>query len=131
MNLVVNARDAMPDGGRLTIRTAEVWMESTESSGAGRYALLEVADTGVGMDAETRQLAFEPFFTTKPVGKGTGLGLSTVYGIVQQLGGRIQVESEPSRGTTFRLYFPEMGSAAASNASLTSFESSLGTDTLM
>ncbi|HEU0035931.1 MAG TPA: ATP-binding protein [Kofleriaceae bacterium] len=111
MNLVVNARDAMPHGGviRLAVTTHELATDTMLTTGrlsAGRHVSLSVADTGIGMDADTIARAFDPFFTTKPDGQGTGLGLSTVYGIVEQAGGGIQVDSTPGQGTTLTLYFP-------------------------
>jgi two-component system, cell cycle sensor histidine kinase and response regulator CckA len=110
MNLAVNARDAMPEGGRLSFALANLEVEASPANPLppGSYVVLTVADSGVGMDAEVRAHLFEPFFTTKAVGKGTGLGLATVYGIVRQSGGDIRVDSAPGQGTTFRIFLPRV-----------------------
>jgi signal transduction histidine kinase/CheY-like chemotaxis protein len=134
MNLAINSRDAMPQGGTLTIETANVVLDNTNSprTHEGNYVMIRVSDTGCGMDKETLSRIFEPFFTTKEEGKGTGLGLSTVYGIIDQSGGYVQVESEPGEGTTFRLYIPQVEEEAiAPEARLTTGNLRLSSGTIL
>ncbi|ABB32147.1 multi-sensor hybrid histidine kinase [Geobacter metallireducens RCH3] len=136
MNLLVNARDALGNGGIITIETADVYLDKTfvnENPGAveGNYVMLAVHDNGEGMTEETRRKIFEPFFTTKGQGKGTGLGLATVYGIVKQSGGYIQVASELGQWTSFRVYFPRVDSEAWQEETVTSHEGPKGNETIL
>jgi two-component system cell cycle sensor histidine kinase/response regulator CckA len=135
MNLAVNARDAMPGGGKLSLRTSNYVVREEADSGLplapGQYVLLEVCDTGVGMDEETRSHIFEPFFTTKEKDKGTGLGLATAYGIAKQSGAEISVESEPGKGACFRIHFPRVSKVHRPREAPVRHKLARGTETIL
>jgi CheY-like chemotaxis protein len=132
----VNARDAMPNGGKLTIETSNVEIDEAFTQAhlgavAGRYAMVAVTDTGAGMDATVRAHLFEPFFTTKEVGKGTGLGLATVYGIVKQSDGYISVYTELGKGSSFKVYLPRIEAAPAGAAAAVKIGPARGSETVL
>jgi signal transduction histidine kinase/ActR/RegA family two-component response regulator len=136
LNLCLNARDALPSGGRIAIQTENVivngaFRESHPWAKPGRYVLLSVSDNGIGMDRETQARIFEPFFSTKPKGKGTGLGLSVVYGVVKQHDGMVHVYSEPGKGTTFKIYLPIVGRSPSEEGPKYTAAASRGTETIL
>ncbi len=136
VNLVINARDAMPEGGTITIESGNIELDETYAAqhldvAPGPFVFLAVSDTGLGMDVETREHVFEPFFTTKEQGHGTGLGLATIYGIVQQTGGHIWLYSEPGIGSSFKLYFPRVDAPVAAATAPSPGRTTAGTGTVM
>jgi CheY-like chemotaxis protein len=136
MNLAVNACDAMPDGGKLTVRTSpatlkEEYCRLNVGATAGDYVLLEICDTGHGMDKETVEHIFEPFYTTKAMGRGTGLGLAMVHGIVKQHNGHVTVHSEVGEGTTFKVYFPASGGEVENDVLTSTIMPAFGTETVL
>jgi PAS domain S-box-containing protein len=136
MNLAINSRDAMPNGGQIVIKTANMEIDEAYAgqhpfTKPGRYVLLTVSDTGIGMDSETQSHIFEPFFSTKPPGHGTGLGLSTVFGIVKQSGGSIALYSEPSAGATFKIHFPRCDSVTTAKHRMMARPLRGGTETML
>jgi CheY-like chemotaxis protein len=136
LNLAVNGRDAMPDGGALTIETAAVRLDQAIDGEHGRiepgsYVILTVTDDGAGMDTQTQARVFEPFFTTKELGKGTGLGLSTVYGILEQSGGHVRVTTAPGEGTSFEIYLPESEREELRGAAQAEARPSGGSETIL